>query len=147
MKNNYYTSIVMVERLHRLFLEVIKYELNRLKLKDITNVQALVLYNIGEEILSVGDLTSKGYYLGTNVSYNLRKMVENGYVIQKSTPHDRRASEVSLTDKGFEIYKILEGLFENHSNNLATNNVSENMIVNMVKTILEIEKYLNKIQN
>lgn len=147
MKDNYYRSIVIIEKLHRLFLEVIKYELNKLRIKDINNVQSLVLYNIANKKLSVGDLTAQGYYLGTNVTYNLRKMVENGYVFQCPNPHDRRASEVSLTEKGMEIYELLGGLFEIHSKNIQDNNVSEDMVNNLIRTLSHIEKYLNKIEN
>ncbi len=146
MENNYYNSIVMVEKLHRLFLEVVKCELHKLDIRDINNVQSLVLYNIGERKLSIGDLTAYGYYLGSNVSYNLRKLVENGYVLQVPSPNDRRSSNVSLTEKGLEIYGILGVLFDNHLNNLYEIDVTEEMISNLIETLKGIEKYLNKVE-
>lgn len=105
MKESYFDVVVMIERLHRLFLEVVKGELDRQERLDITNVQALILYNIGKNSqLTVGELTNRGYYLGSNVSYNLRKMVKNGYVNQVPSAHDRRSSHVKLTTKGTELY-------------------------------------------
>ena len=105
MKESYFDVVVMIERLHRLFLEVDKGELDRQEKLDITNVQALILYNIGKNSqLTVGELTNRGYYLGSNVSYNLRKMVKNGYVNQVPSAHDRRSSHVKLTPKGTELY-------------------------------------------
>lgn len=105
MKESYFDVVVMIERLHRLFLEVVKGELDRQNKMDITNVQALILYNIGKNNqLTVGELTNRGYYLGSNVSYNLRKMVKNGYVNQVPSAHDRRSSHVRLTTKGTELY-------------------------------------------
>ena len=80
MKESYFEAVVMIERLHRLFLELIKLELDRMKRRDINNVQALVLYNIGENQLTVGELTNRGYYLGSIVSYNLRKLVKYCFV-------------------------------------------------------------------
>lgn len=135
----------MIEKLHRLFLEILKYEIKKMNINDINNIQALVLYNIGENKLSVGGLTSHGYYLGSNVSYNLRKMVENGYVMQTLNDYDRRSSEVKLTPKGIEMYKKMDVLFEEHSKYLNENNIDENTIVNLKDTLQTIERYMNNI--
>jgi DNA-binding MarR family transcriptional regulator len=112
MKESYFDVVVMIERLHRLFLEVVKGELDRQDKQDITNVQALILYNIGKNNqLTVGELTNRGYYLGSNVSYNLRKMVKNGYVNQVPSAHDRRSSHVRLSPKGMDLYAKLDSAF------------------------------------
>ena len=103
MKSEYLESIALIERLHRQFLEVVKNELERLGVQDINNVQALILYNIGEDEMTVGELTARGYYLGSNVSYNVRKMVENGYLVQERSPHDRRSVRVRLPQKGLTL--------------------------------------------
>jgi DNA-binding MarR family transcriptional regulator len=124
MKETYFESVVMIERLHRLFLEVIKVELDRLDVRDITNVQALVLYNIGGSQLTVGELTNRGYYLGSNVSYNLRKMVQNGYVQQVQSEHDRRSSHVKLSTKGLNLFKKLDELMVQHAELLEKNNIT-----------------------
>ena len=83
MNHIYQEVIFLVERLHRQFLEVVKSELERLDTSDINNIQALILFNVGDEELTVGELTNRGYYLGSNVSYNVKKMVENGYLIHQ----------------------------------------------------------------
>ena len=88
MKKDYLDSVSLVERLHRQFLEVVKLELDRMGIRDINNVQALILYNIGPDELTVGELTQRGYYLGSNVSYNLKKIIDNEYISQARTPHD-----------------------------------------------------------
>ena len=118
MKEMYFDSVVMIERLHRLFLEVVKAELDRMNIRDINNVQCLVLYNIGKGQVTVGELTNRGYYLGSNVSYNLRKMVQNGYLIQEPSPHYRRSSHVKLSSKGLALHTKLDGLFEHHAKGL-----------------------------
>jgi hypothetical protein len=92
VKESYFEAIRLIERLHRQFLEVIKVELDRTGVVDTNNIQALTLSNIGKEELTVGELTNRGYYLGSNVSYNVKKMVENGYLEQKRSPHDRRSA-------------------------------------------------------
>ena len=58
-------------------------ELDRTGIADINNIQALILSNIGKEELTVGELTNRGYYLGSDVSYIVKKMVENGYLEQE----------------------------------------------------------------
>ncbi len=86
--------------------------MERLGYSDINNVQSLILYNIGDDNLTVGDLTHRGYYLGSNVSYNLKKLVENGYLDQERSRHDRRSSKVQLTDKGAALRIQLAELFD-----------------------------------
>lgn len=134
----------MVEKLHRLFLEVLKFNLNKSGIKDINNVEALILYNIGDQKLTVGALTMYGCYLGSNVSYNLRKMCENGYVFQYPSSNDRRSSEVMLTDKGKELYEKLGEIFERQSINLQENDISEEMIRTLFETLKKIEKCITK---
>jgi DNA-binding MarR family transcriptional regulator len=105
MKNQYLNIVSSVERLHRLFLDVVRIELDLLGVYDINNVQALVLYHLGKAHLTVSELTNRGYYLGSNVSYNLKKMIERGYIEQTVSSHDRRVSVVKLTTKGLEFIK------------------------------------------
>ncbi len=119
MKDEYITTSRLIERLHRRFLDVIKAELDRLGIEDINNVQALILFNIGDETLTVGELTLRGYYLGSNVSYNVRKLVENGYLIQERSTHDRRMMRVRLSDKGFELVAKIDALYERSARELA----------------------------
>jgi DNA-binding MarR family transcriptional regulator len=144
MNENYYNSIVMVERLHRMFLESLKIKINKLRIMDINNVQSLLLYNIGEKKMSVGDLTAHGCYLGSNVTYNLRKLVENGYVFQCRHEHDRRSSEVSLTDKGLEMYEMITHFIETDAKGLQEYDINDDMIKNMIQTLAGIEKYIKK---
>ena len=100
MIEQYLESIHLIERLHRQFLEVVKGELERQDIQDVNNVQAVILYNIGKDELTVGELTNRGYYLGSNVSYNVRKMVENNYLIQERSAHDRRSVRVRGESSG-----------------------------------------------
>src|SRR5437588_10906183 len=100
MADGYLGVIALIERLHRNFLEVVKLELEGLGIHDINNVQGLMLFNIGDVEMTVGELTTRGCYLGSNVSYNVKKMVETGYLAQERSVHDRRSIHVRLTDKG-----------------------------------------------
>lgn len=111
MKEQYLESIHLIERLHRQFLEVVKGELDRLDIQDVNNVQAVILYNIGKDELTVGELTNRGYYLGSNVSYNVRKMVENDYLVQERSTHDRRSVRVRLSNKGLDLHEVLDTMF------------------------------------
>lgn len=112
MKQIYTESILLIERLHRRFLDVINTELDRLKIDDINNVQTLILYNISSEQLTIGELTNRGYYLGSNVSYNVKKLVENGYLLQERAPHDKRSTRIKLSEKGLELCKKVDELYQ-----------------------------------
>lgn len=145
MKDSYFQSVVMIERLHRLFLEVVKVELDRLDVRDINNVQCLVLYNIGKGQVTVGELTNRGYYLGSNVSYNLRKMVQNGYLIQEPSAHDRRSSHVRLSTKGMELHSRLDTLFQLHAKALNNEGISDNGIEELDSTLHKLETFWNSL--
>ena len=97
---------------------MVKSELDRLKIEDINTVQTLILYNIGDDQLTVGELTNRGYYLGTNVSYNVKNLVESGYLIQEKAPHDKRSTRVRLSDKGKTLVKQMETLIERNVSEL-----------------------------
>jgi len=110
-KTQYLKSLRMVELLHRLLLDVIKDEFERLGRGDVNSVQALLLYNIGEAEVTAGELKSRGYYLGSNVSYNLKKLVDAGYIHHKRSQTDRRSVKVRLTDKGKDICDVIDALY------------------------------------
>src|SRR5213596_4332810 len=115
MTNGYLEVISLIERLHRHFLEVVKLELEGLGVHDINNVQGLMLYNIGDAEMTVGELTLRGCYLGSNVSYNVKKMVENGYLTQQRSLHDRRSIHVRLTEKGIRLRDRLSEMHRRHA--------------------------------
>jgi DNA-binding MarR family transcriptional regulator len=110
----YLEALTLVERLHRRLLDVIKDEFDRRGRSDINSVQALLLFNIGDSELTAGELRTRGYYLGSNVSYNLKKLVEMGYIHHARSRMDRRSVRVSLTEKGQEVADIVNKLYERH---------------------------------
>jgi DNA-binding MarR family transcriptional regulator len=122
-RQEYLEAIKLIERLHRQFLEVVKTELDRRGTEDINNIQALILFNIGDDELTVGELMNRGYYLGSNVSYNVRKMVENNYLIQERSTHDRRSIRVRLSDKGLELCGQISDMFDRHAGALEQANI------------------------
>src|SRR5271163_2060330 len=115
IRPHYLEALTLVERLHRRLLDVIKDEFDRKGRADINSVQALLLYNIGDKELTAGELRTRGYYLGSNVSYNVKKLVEMGYLHHARSRIDRRAVRISLTEKGREVHTIVVGLYEKHA--------------------------------
>lgn len=114
IKDLYLEALTLVERLHRRLLDVIKDEFDRQGRNDINSVQALLLYNIGNSELTAGELRTRGYYLGSNVSYNLKKLVEQGFIHHQRSRVDRRSVRVSLTDEGSKVAEIVDGLYQRH---------------------------------
>lgn len=114
LRSLYLEALHLVERLHRRLLDVIKDEFERQGRKDINAIQALLLFNIGDAELTAGELRSRGYYLGSNVSYNLKKLVEMGFIHHQRSRVDRRSVRVSLTDKGREIADVVSRLYDRH---------------------------------
>ncbi|HTH95983.1 MAG TPA: winged helix DNA-binding protein [Stellaceae bacterium] len=141
MKASYLNMIAMVERLHRQFLEVVRTELDSLGIHDINNVQALILFNLGEAELTVGELTLRGCYLGSNVSYNVKKMVENGYLIQERSAHDRRSVRVRLSAKGLELCAKLNIMHDRHLVGLAQMSMHDKTLVDINDMLQQIDRF------
>lgn len=118
LKPLYLEALTLVERLHRRLLDVIKDEFDRSGRSDVNGVQALLLFNIGDSELTAGELRTRGYYLGSNVSYNLKKLVEMGYIHHQRSRMDRRSVRVSLTEKGSEIAEIVGNLYDRHTQSI-----------------------------
>ncbi|MDB5365197.1 MAG: MarR family transcriptional regulator [Rhodospirillales bacterium] len=114
----YYEMIHQIERLHRRSLDLLKLELDRLKIDDINNVQSLILYVVGTDQVTVGELTVRGYYLGSNVSYNVKRMVANGYLTQERVLHDRRSVRVKVSEKGLQLRETIDAIFKRHADAL-----------------------------
>jgi DNA-binding MarR family transcriptional regulator len=141
MTNEYLEVISLVERLHRHFLEVVKLELEGQGVHDINNVQGLMLFNIGGAEMTVGELTLRGCYLGSNVSYNVKKMVENGYLVQERSVHDRRSIHVRLTDKGRALCDRLTAMHKRHSELLGQTPVTETDLQDVAVTLRRLERF------
>ncbi len=123
MLSAYIDTLSYIERLHRLILDVIKDEFERLNIIDVNSVQALLLYNIGDNEVTAGELKSRGYYQGSNVSYNLKKLVEAGYISHERCSVDRRAVRISLTEKGRDMRVTVSELWVRHIDKITENSL------------------------
>lgn len=141
MRDNYLEAISLVERLHRYVLELIKLELDGLGVRDINSVQAMMLLNIGDAEMTIGELTMRGCYMGTNVSYNARKLVENGYLEYERSHHDRRSVHVRLTVKGHELCHKLHKMHERNMKLLHESGISDTDLAEAVITLRRLERF------
>lgn len=142
LKEHYLKSLRMIERLHRLLLDVIKDEFERIGRTEVNSVQALLLFNIGEAELTAGELRSRGYYLGSNVSYNLKKLVEAGYIHHERSKSDRRSVRISLTDKGKEVCDVINSLYNRQMNSLEqVGGVNDEGLDSMNQSLLRLERF------
>jgi DNA-binding MarR family transcriptional regulator len=137
----YYETIHVIERLHRQSLDVLKLELDRLGIQDINNVQSLILYSIGSDQLTVGELTLRGYYLGSNVSYNLKKMVESGYLIQERSLHDRRSVRIKVSAKGASLRSKLDDFFERDGKHLVDSGLGSKELATLSELLDKLERF------
>ncbi|MBF9030168.1 winged helix DNA-binding protein [Rhodobacterales bacterium HKCCE3408] len=142
MMAGYLDTLSMVERLHRLLLDVIKDEFERLGMLEINAVQALLLFNIGDNEVTAGELKSRGYYQGSNVSYNLKKLVEMGFMHHQRCEIDRRSVRVRLTEKGREVRDTVADLFARHAEGLESKGVIGSDQMDQVNHLLKrVERY------
>ncbi|WP_109468481.1 MarR family winged helix-turn-helix transcriptional regulator [Albibacillus kandeliae] len=138
----YLEALALVERLHRLLLDVIKDEFERVGTLEINAVQALLLFNIGDNEVTAGELKTRGYYQGSNVSYNLKKLVEMGYMHHQRCEIDRRSVRVRLTQKGREIRDVVSALFIRHAEGLQSRGViGPEGIEDITSALKRVERY------
>ena len=142
LRGEYLHALRMIERVHRLLLEVVKDEFDRHGGAEINSVQALLLNNMGDYELTAGELKTRGYYLGSNVSYNLKKLVEMGYLHYKRSDKDRRSVRVSLTPKGLEARAIIQKLYERQLLSLETvGQISLEDFKGLNKALVRLERF------
>jgi DNA-binding MarR family transcriptional regulator len=142
LRKRYLEMLSLIERLHRQLLDVIKDELDRRDEREINSVQALLLFNVGDQELSAGELRTRGHYLGSNVSYNLKKLVESGYVHHARSNIDRRSVLVRLTPKGETVRDMLASLFERHLGSLeAVGNIGVSELETISGSLRRLERF------
>jgi DNA-binding MarR family transcriptional regulator len=141
MNNAYLDVISLIERLHRQFLEVMKLELDRMGIRDINNVQAMVLFNIGEAEMTLRELTLRGCYLGSNVNYNVKKVVEQGYLSQRRSVHDRRSIHIRLTEKGRQLRDGLIAMHKRYAHMLPQAAVRVDDLQNAEFTLRRLQQF------
>ncbi|WP_371824420.1 transcriptional regulator LdtR [Methylocystis sp. MJC1] len=138
----YLEALTLVERLHRRLLDVIKDEFDRRDRGDVNSVQALLLYNIGDKELTASELRTRGYYLGSNVSYNVKKLVEMGYLHHARSRLDRRSVRISLTPKGKEVHDIVAQLYDKHATTIEhIGGVSVDEFHNLNQSLTRLERF------
>ena len=139
---DYLQALRLIERLHRLLLDVIKDEFDRVGGTEVNSVQALLLYNIGDAELTAGELRTRGYYLGSNVSYNLKKLVDTGYLHCKRSEIDKRSVRISLTKKGRLACDIVDRLYERQLASLAVvGEVNQGDVRQLNRALMRFERF------
>jgi DNA-binding MarR family transcriptional regulator len=142
LRKPYIEMLGLIERLHRQLLDVIKDELDRRDEREINSVQALLLFNVGDQELTAGELRTRGHYLGSNVSYNLKKLVEFGYIHHERSEIDRRSVLVRLTRKGESVRDMLHGMFDRHLASLeAVGNVGVPDLEGLNVSLKRVERF------
>lgn len=140
MDKEYLELTRLIERLHRRFIDVLKTELTRIGVRDINGVQALLLTNIGEEEMAIRDLVERGYYLGSNVSYNIKKLTDLGYLEQERSAHDKRSVTIRLTEKALSVVIRMRELQDNNADALAKRGAGPEDLETLCGTLRSLER-------
>ena len=140
MNREYLELTRLIERLHRRFIDVLKAELNRIGVKNINGVQALLLTNLGEQEIVIRDLVERGYYLGSNVSYNIKKLTDLGYLDQERSAHDRRSVTLRLTEKALNVVRRMRDLQSNNADAFSKRGAGPEDMEEVCETLRTLER-------
>ncbi|WP_415885552.1 MarR family winged helix-turn-helix transcriptional regulator [Neptuniibacter sp. QD37_6] len=147
-KTDFLDCLRLIERLHRRILDILKYRLEALGYTDINSVQALLLHNIADREMTASELKTRGYYLGSNVSYNLKKMVGNGYINQERSEHDLRSVRIKLSQKGLAIHNLIAELFDQQLEEISAERLMEESDMSTLRSNLrQLERFWDQQMN
>lgn len=143
MKQAYVQAISLIERLNRRLLDLVKDEFDRMDWSDINPTQALLLFHMGKQEVRAGDFRRRGYYLGSNASYNLMKLEALGYLMRTQGVVDRRIVKVKLTGKGEEVAEVVEELFQRHlhPSGEVTSDLDEQLLSKLTTSMAAFERF------
>ena len=141
MSESYTQLTQMIERLHRRMLDVIRFELETAGVSDINPAQALMLTKIEGREVALRDIIERGYYIGSNASYNIKQLVDTGYAVQKRSAHDRRAAKVSLTEKGEELCARLAGFADAHGSRFVGDAGAQKDVDTTIEQLRKLEQF------
>ena len=129
VREPYLQAMMLVERLHRRLLEVIKDVFDRRGRTDVNPIQALIVYNLGDQELSIGE-------------YNLKKLVQIGLVEHHRSNHDQRSVRIKLIAKGQEFCQIVEALCQKHVDRVeAVGGIQADEIAILNKQLHRLERF------
>jgi len=135
-------SLSLLEQAHRRLHDVVKDDLERAGERSLTGVQALLLYEIGEDEAPASVLRARGAFAGTSLSYNVKKLQEGGYLIQTRSEDDKRTVTLRLTERGLKVRGRVAKLFEKQANALEpTASVRPDDLSQLNKTISRLERF------
>jgi len=137
----YSEVIALMERLHRRSLDVIKLELDAHCVDDVTGVQAMILFNMGDLEMAIGELMYRGCYLGANLSHNVKKLLANGYIVQERSSRDRRTVRVRLSEKGLALRQKLNHMYERHMSLLSQGTIQAEDMVAANRTLRRLDRF------
>jgi DNA-binding MarR family transcriptional regulator len=144
MRSEYIELIALIERMHRQFLEIVNLELVKCGVHDINGMQAMIVYNIGDLEMTVGELTLRGCHLGSNLSYNVKSLQENGYIVRERSSHDRRSVRVRLSEKGMDLHQKLKRMHERHMASLAHGELQGEDMAAAQRTLHRLERFWSR---
>jgi DNA-binding MarR family transcriptional regulator len=142
VEQSFLTALALLEQAHRRLHDVVKDNLERSGERSLTGVQALLLYEIGENETPASALRARGSFAGTSMSYNVKKLQEGGYLVQSRSNDDRRTVRLKLTPSGKAVRNRVAELFEKQATALEpTASVRADDLDQLNRTIARLERF------
>lgn len=145
MKNSCIEISIYGEKNYKLFLEVIKREIDKEGYIDINAVQAFMLMNMGENVVTIGEIISRGYYIGTNATYNIKKLIKSGYLDSSPSNYDKRAIYLKLTSKGFDLVQKLDKILTQYMKDFEIKTKGKFSVAKEIEFLRDMETFWNDV--
>ncbi len=141
MKSTLIKANDVFSRISSVFMEIIRLEIERIGVYNLTAAQYIILQHLGNDRIPVGDLSLRSSYFGTNISYNVRKMVENEYIIQEKSQHDQRTHYVSISPKSKELIAKIDQALDEHGDLLHKYGIDRKYFEEILSSIGKVDDF------
>jgi DNA-binding MarR family transcriptional regulator len=137
----YFDTAHLVQACQRRLMDAIEDQLSRAGRKGLTAVQALLLFSVGDRVLSFGELEGSCYF-GSNASYNVTKLVDNCFLKRERSRVDCRQVRIELTAAGREVRDLLAAVFDHHIHTIAAaGGISPAELSSLNATLVRLERF------
>lgn len=143
-KNKHFAQMLQsVEILHRRFPDVTAKEHNR-RDNALSAEQALILCHASERPISLWQLQALGQFEGTNLTYNIAKLTEGGYVKLSRPQWDKRSSLIELTEQGRQVSQVILCTLDIHADSLSGIGITTQELTLLTRALMDIHHLWSK---
>lgn len=102
-QNDWTDVVIAMDRTMRVFADFVRPILSSIGVGGLSTSNLIFLMQIGSKEARVNDIVRRGRYIGSNASYALKALQEQGLIDRRQDPGDRRNAVIRWTAHGAAV--------------------------------------------